>query len=55
MRFYLPLPEADGKGGFFLRRESIAYRIARLLRQYMPLDETLKRCRIALIAEDPAL
>jgi hypothetical protein len=54
MRFQLPLPQSDGEGGWSLRRDSIAYRIARLLDQYLPLDGTLQRCGIALLEPDPA-
>jgi len=52
-RFYLPLPQPDGEGGWYLRSDSIAYRIARLYRQYRPLDETLHRCGIQLRDSDP--
>jgi hypothetical protein len=49
LRYQLPLPHADGKGGWYLRKDSIAYRIARLYRQYMPLDATLRRCGIKMV------
>ncbi len=47
-RYYLPMPQKDNTGGFFIKKKSIAYRIARLYRQHYPLDSTLSRCKITL-------
>lgn len=47
-RYHLPLPDRDGSR-FFVDRESTVYLVARLFRQYRPLDEALSYAGVEVL------
>jgi hypothetical protein len=47
-RFFIPMPQYKDDGSLYIRKDSMEHRVARLFRQYMPLDSTIQRCGVEL-------